>query len=58
MSDEARKLLAGKPFAAFVVCRRCWRTDNIKTVRKIGEKRAADTWAGCISSIPAGRSAP
>ena len=56
MSDEARKLLAGKPFAAFVVCRRC--LDNIKTVRKIGEKRAADTWAGCISSIPAGRSAP
>jgi hypothetical protein len=36
-SDEARKLLAGKPFAVFVVCRRYWR-ENLTAVRKLGEK--------------------
>ena len=36
-SDEARQLLAGKPFAVFVVCRRYWR-ENFTTVRKLGEK--------------------
>jgi len=37
-SDEARKLLAGKPFAVFVVCRRYWR-ENLAAVRKLGEKQ-------------------
>ena len=37
-SDEARKLLAGRPFAVFVVCRRYWR-ENLETVRKLGEKK-------------------
>jgi|ERR1700691_4292968 menaquinone-dependent protoporphyrinogen IX oxidase len=37
-SDEARKLLAGKSFAVFVVCRRYWR-ENLTAVRKLGEKR-------------------
>lgn len=37
-SDEARKLLTGTPFAAFVVCRRYWR-ENLKAVRKLGEKQ-------------------
>lgn len=37
-SDEARKLLAGKPFAAFAVCRRYWR-GNFTAVRKLGEKQ-------------------
>jgi menaquinone-dependent protoporphyrinogen IX oxidase len=37
-SDEARKLLCGKPFAVFVVCRRYWR-ENLKTVRQLGEKQ-------------------
>jgi menaquinone-dependent protoporphyrinogen IX oxidase len=37
-SDEARKLLAGKPFAVFVVCRRYWR-ENLTAVRKLGEKQ-------------------
>jgi len=34
-SDEARKMLAGKPFAAYVVCRRYWSV-NLKEVRKLG----------------------
>jgi menaquinone-dependent protoporphyrinogen IX oxidase len=38
ISAEARKLLAGRPFAVFVVCRRYWR-ENLKTVRKLGEKQ-------------------
>lgn len=37
-SEEARKVLDGKPFAVFVVCRRYWR-ENYKTVRKLGEKQ-------------------
>jgi menaquinone-dependent protoporphyrinogen IX oxidase len=45
-SDEARKLLAGTPFAAFVVCRRYWR-NNLKTVRKLGEKQGGH-YAGGI----------
>src|SRR5881275_216172 len=34
-SDEAGKVLAGKPFAAYVVCRRYW-SINLKEVRKLG----------------------
>jgi menaquinone-dependent protoporphyrinogen IX oxidase len=37
-SDEARKLLAAKPFAVFVVCRRYWR-ENLTAVRKLAEKQ-------------------
>ena len=36
-SDEAPPLLAGKPFAVFVVCRRYWR-ENLNAVRKLAEK--------------------
>jgi menaquinone-dependent protoporphyrinogen IX oxidase len=36
-SDEAGRLLDGKRFTAFVVCRRYWRT-NLKSVRKVGTK--------------------
>ena len=36
-SDEAARLLDGKRFAAFVVCRRYWR-QNLKSVRKVGTK--------------------
>jgi menaquinone-dependent protoporphyrinogen IX oxidase len=36
-SDEAARLLEGKRFAAFVVCRRYWR-QNLKSVRKVGTK--------------------
>src|SRR6266480_3519161 len=34
-SDEARWALAGKPFGAYVVCRRYW-SINLKEVRKLG----------------------
>jgi hypothetical protein len=34
-SDEARAVLAGKPFATYVVCRRYWSV-NLKEVRKLG----------------------
>ena len=34
-SDEARTVLSGKPFAAYVVCRRYWSV-NLKEVRKLG----------------------
>jgi menaquinone-dependent protoporphyrinogen IX oxidase len=35
-SDEARKLLSGKPFAVFVVCRTFWR-ENLEAVRELAE---------------------
>jgi menaquinone-dependent protoporphyrinogen IX oxidase len=53
-SDEARKLLAGKPFAAFVVCRRYWRV-NFKTVRKLGEKRGGRYVGGVHFEYPGGQ---
>jgi hypothetical protein len=34
-SEEARAVLAGKPFGAYVVCRRYW-SINLKEVRKLG----------------------
>src|SRR3954453_6952981 len=34
-SDEARMVFAGKPFAAYVVCRRYW-SINLKEVKKLG----------------------
>jgi hypothetical protein len=36
-SVEAARLLDGKRFTAFVVCRRYWRT-NLKSVRKVGTR--------------------
>jgi len=36
-SDEAKRILDGKRFTAFVVCRRYWR-QNLKSVRKVGTK--------------------
>jgi menaquinone-dependent protoporphyrinogen IX oxidase len=36
-SDEAKRVLDGTRFAAFVVCRRYWR-QNLKSVRKVGTK--------------------
>ena len=53
-SDEARKLLDGKPFAAFVVCRRYWR-ENIKTVRKLGEKQGGRYVDGIHFEYPGGQ---
>jgi hypothetical protein len=37
-SDAAKRLLAGKRFAAFAVCRRYWR-NNLNTVRELGIKQ-------------------
>jgi menaquinone-dependent protoporphyrinogen IX oxidase len=37
-SDEARKLVAGKPFAVFVVCRQYWR-ENLAAVRELAEQQ-------------------
>lgn len=37
-SDEAGNLLAGKPFAVFVVCRQYWR-DNVAAVRALAEQQ-------------------
>jgi menaquinone-dependent protoporphyrinogen IX oxidase len=37
-SDEARKLLSGKPFAVFVVCRTFWR-NNLEAVRELAEEQ-------------------
>jgi menaquinone-dependent protoporphyrinogen IX oxidase len=37
-SDEARKVLAGKPFAVFVVCRQFWR-ENLEAVRELAEEQ-------------------
>jgi menaquinone-dependent protoporphyrinogen IX oxidase len=34
-SDSTHKLMDGKPFASFAVCRRYWRS-NLKTVKKLG----------------------
>jgi len=40
-SDEARIVLAGKPFAAYVVCRRYW-SINLKEVRKLGTAQGGE----------------
>ncbi len=37
-SEEGRKLLTGKPFAVFVVCRDSWK-GNVTAVRKLGEQQ-------------------
>jgi menaquinone-dependent protoporphyrinogen IX oxidase len=37
-SDEARKLLADKPFAVFVVCRQYWK-ENFTAVRELAEQQ-------------------
>ena len=41
-SDEAGKILAGKPFAAYVVCRRYWSV-NLHEVKRRGKARGG-TW--------------
>lgn len=50
-TDEARKLLTGKPFAVFVVCRRNWR-DNFKTVRELGQKLGGEFVGGLHFTYP------
>jgi menaquinone-dependent protoporphyrinogen IX oxidase len=53
-SNEAGTLLAGKPFAAFAVCRRFWR-NNFKTVRKLGEKQGGQYADGIHFEYPGGQ---
>jgi hypothetical protein len=40
-SEEAGTVLAGKPFGAYVVCRRYWRM-NLKEVRKLGTAQGGE----------------
>jgi flavodoxin len=40
-SEQADMVLAGKPFAAYVVCRRYWSV-NLKEVRKLGTKHGGE----------------
>jgi len=52
VSDDARRVLAGKSFAAFVVCRRYWR-GNLKSVRKLAGACGAD-YLGEMHFVAAG----
>ena len=38
VSDEARRLLSGKPFAVFVVCRQYW-LENLTAVRELAQEQ-------------------
>jgi hypothetical protein len=40
-SEEARAVLSGKPFAAYVVCRRYWRM-NLDEVRELGTEQGGE----------------
>ena len=40
-SETARRLLDGKPFAIYVVCRRYW-SINLKSVKKLGSKQGGE----------------
>jgi hypothetical protein len=53
-SDEARAVLAGKPFAAYVVCRRYWSV-NLKEVRKLGTAQKGEYVDGIVSPTRAAR---
>jgi hypothetical protein len=53
-SDDARKLLCGKQFAVFIVCRRYWR-ENLKTVRKLGEKQGGQYMGEIHLGYPGGQ---
>jgi hypothetical protein len=50
-SAEARKVLGGKPFAVFVVCRRYWR-ENMATVRRLAEKAGGEYVDGVHFTYP------
>ena len=57
VSDASGRVLAGKRFAAFVVCRRYWR-GNLKSLRRAGHRaRRGVRRRDPPSSPPAGRSA-
>ncbi len=53
-SDEAARLLDGKPFAVFVVCRRYW-SINLKAVKKLGTKLGGEYVNGTHFSFAGGQ---
>src|SRR3954454_4437046 len=53
-SEAAARLLAGKHFAAFVVCRRYWR-NNLNTVRALGTKAGGDWLEGVHFTFAGGQ---
>src|SRR4051794_26844142 len=53
-SDDAARLLDGKPFAAFVVCRRYWGI-NLRSVRKLGTKQGGRYVDGTHFSFAGGQ---
>lgn len=53
-SDAAGRLLDGKRFAAFVVCRRYW-SINLKTVKKLGTKHGGECVGGIHFSFAGGQ---
>jgi menaquinone-dependent protoporphyrinogen IX oxidase len=53
-SSDAGRLLSGKPFAAFVVCRRYWK-NNLKTVRKLGNGQGGNYVDGIHFNYPGGQ---
>jgi len=53
-SDAAGRLLDGKPFAAFVVCRRYW-SINLRGVKKLGAKQGGRYVGGVHFSFAGGQ---
>ena len=53
-SEEAGRVLDGKPFAAYVVCRRYW-SINLKAVKKLGTKRGGEFVDGAHFSFAGGQ---
>jgi hypothetical protein len=53
-SEAARRILAGKRFTAFVVCRRYW-SINLKAVRKLGSKQGGEYVDGIHFSFAGGQ---
>ena len=53
-SDDARRLLDGKRFSAFVVCRRYWGI-NLRTVRKLGTRQGGEYVDGIHFSFAGGQ---
>jgi hypothetical protein len=53
-SDTAQRVIAGKQFAAFVVCRRYW-SINLRSVRKLGTEQGGEYVDGTHFSYAGGQ---
>jgi len=53
-SEEAGRILDGKRFTAFVVCRRYWNT-NLKSVKKVGTKLGGEYVEGTHFTFQGGQ---